>query len=320
MKTYIHSKVFDIFKTTKEKISTNLTSFQYLSTLDFFLWNGVEPVAIECPKLYLNYVAKVVAKQSLKASAKLTSDDITKLPIHLFNMVTSSPEAAFKISKLMYINRGLMFGFLSFFRNSLAYYEELHKGADNLNEALRRTLIYRIEQSIGVRSQGNLHAALLQAAYWDNKARWFKALIVEKYTRMAILQAKSTYKDYNHYVELDDVIQIYMLVVNRAIDRCDARQGVLTTFIQNWFKSAKGEIAKLSRNQMDQSYDCLIADAGDLIHETLGVAMPDVSLELKQHVSYVSKQVDRIGLVRTWLNIPNFVSLNHKKILLRNAI
>lgn len=321
-KNYQHSRVFDTFKTTKEAISSNLTSFQYLSTLDFFLWRALEPIAAECPSLFFNYLAKVTARQSLKASAKLTSDDRTKLPVHLFNTVTAKdPATAFKTAKQMYINRGILFGFISIFRNRLKYYAELHSGIDTkMTEAVRRTLIYRIETSIGLRPHGNLHAALMQAIYWDDKARHFKSLIVEKYTRMAIMQAKSTYQDYHHFEELDDVVQIYMLVVNRAIDRCDARQGVLTTFIQNWFKSARGEVAKMSEGQTDQSYDSLIADSGDSAHEILGVAMPDIDMELLQHVAWVAKQVDRQGLVRTFLGIPEFVPPNQKQILMRFAV
>jgi hypothetical protein len=309
MKNYEHSTSFHILKNIKEELTNNYTSLQYLQTLDFFLWKALEPIAAECPSLFYNYLTKVVARQSLKSSAKFTSGERHKLPIQLFNsLVSKSPTKAFESSKLLYINRGLLFGFISMFRNKLRYYEELSRGHHNISAPERSTVLHRIELSLGLRPFGSLYAALLQVVYWDNKARDFKRLIVEKYTRMALLQAQKAYEDYNYFVPLDDVVQVYLLVVSKAIDRCDARQGVLTTFIQNWFKSARGEIAKLAEGRTDQSYESLAEDLGDAAHEALGVTLPDLSMELQEHIAYVAKQVDLQGLVRTALGIPQFVT------------
>src|ERR1700758_257407 len=88
-KSYTHSKAFETLKATQESITENLTSLQYLQTLDLFLWRALEPIHAECPSLFNNYLAKITAHQSLKASTKFTSDDRTKLPIHLFNALTS---------------------------------------------------------------------------------------------------------------------------------------------------------------------------------------------------------------------------------------
>lgn len=315
-KTYQHSKVFDSMKGTKEAIAGNYTSLQYLQTLDMFLWNSLEPIAAECPSLFKNYLAKIVARQTLKSSAKLTSDDRHKMPINLFNsLIQTDASKSFELSKLLYINRGLLFGFVSLFRNQLAYYKDLQRGHININPAIQSTLQFRIERAYGLRPNGNLYGALSQVEYWDSKAREFKAMIVQKYTRMAILQAQRTYKDFNHYVELDDVVQIYLVVVSRAIDRCDSRQGVLTTFIQNWFKSARGEVAKIAETQVDSSYEELTELHGDAAHTVLGVTDPDVDAELKSHIASVAKRVDPVGLVRTSLGIPVFVSRKHRETL-----
>lgn len=315
-KTYTHSRVFDVMKNTTEKIADNYTSLQYLQTLDYFLWESIAPIAVECPSLFYNYLAKVVARQSLKASAKLTSSERLKLPVQLFNTLTSpSAIKSFEAAKLLYINRGILFGFVSMFRNKLRYYSELHQSMHSLDSPERNTMIHRIERSVGLRNNGTLYPALMQVIYWDDKARAFKAMIMEKYTRMAVLQAQRTYKDYNHHVPLDDVVQVYMVVVSRAIDRCDARQGVLTTFIQNWFKSARGEVAHMAENQFDASYEALTEDHGDAIHDIIGVTLPDLAEELRTHIAYVAKQVDPVGLVRTVLGIQEFATRAEKALL-----
>lgn len=315
-KTYEHSKVFDSMKATKEKISGNFTSLQYLQTLDMFLWNSLTPIAMECPDMFYNYFAKVVARQTLKSSAKFTSGDRHKLPLHLFNsLVTQDSNKAFETTKIMYINRGILFGFVSLFRNKLKYYTDLQTGSYNISNAMRSTYLHRIERSFGLRTGGNLYGAVCQVSYWDTKAREFKAMIVEKYTRMAVLQAQRTYTDYNHFVLLDDIVQIYLETVNRAIDRCDSKQGVLTTFIQNWFKSARGEVAKLAETQTDQSYDELAEIHGDAAHTVLGVTLPDLDKEIQTHIAEVCKRVDPQGVMRTCLGIPEFVSRKHREVL-----
>src|SRR5882672_2411994 len=287
IKAYAHSRVFDRMKNTREKISGNFTSLQYLQTLDYFLWEAIKPIAVECPELFNSYIAKVVARQSLKTSSKLTSSDRLKMPIVLFNTLTDkNSESSLLQAKALHINRGILFGFVSLFLNKLKYYVKIVES----KSVLRGTLLHRVEREIGLRSGGMLYPAIQQVIYWDTKARWWKSLIIEKYTRMAMIQAQRTYKDFNHYVPLDDISQVYLATVSRAIDRCDARQGVLTTFIQNWFKSARGEVAHMAINQQDASYESLIEDHGDGIHDVIGVTMPDVTEELKDHVAYIAAQ------------------------------
>jgi len=314
--TYQHSKSFERLKGINESITGNLTSLQYLQTLDMFLWRSIEPIHAECPSLFNNYLAKVVANQSLRASTKFSSDDRSKLPILLFNLLSEpDPKKAHEHAKSMHINRGILFGFVSMFLNKLRHYKKLHDPFTTMDDVYRRSEIYRVEQEMGVRQGGSLYAAMQQAQYWDEMARDFKGKILQKYTRMSLMNAKLTYADYNHYVKLDDVVQIYLMTADRAIDRCDARQGVLTTFIQNWFKSARSEVADLAKSQTDQSYEALAEEHGDAVSDIIGFSIADTSSELEQHVAYVAKQMDRLGYTRGPLHIPEFCTKEQMALL-----
>jgi hypothetical protein len=316
VKSYEHSKAFDQMKGITESISGNLTSLQYLQTLDLFLWKALEPIHAECPSLFNNYLAKITAHQSLKASTKFTSDDRAKLSIHLFNVITAPDiKKAHEHAKAMHINRGLLFGFISLFLNKLRYYEKLHSPFAHMDPTVRNSKMYRIERDMGMRHGGILYSAVQQVRYWYDKAREFKEMIVQKYTRMALLQAQSTYKDFNHYVPLDDVVQIYLMVVSRAIDRCDARQGVLTTFIMNWFKSARSEVANMARGQADQSVESMTEAHGDAASDILGFSVPDTSGELEEHIAWVAKNTDLQGYIRATLGIPEHVTRAQKELL-----
>lgn len=296
----------------REKIQTNYTSLQYLQTLNHFLWNALTPIANECPELFKGYLCKIVARQTLKASAKFTSNDRHKLPVQLFNALRADDKLV-ENAKDMHVNRGLLFGFIAFFLNRLTEYKALHEHAkDNV---VTRSRCWTIERSLGLREHGELYQAIKDVEYWYAYARKWKDQIIEKYTRMALLQAQATYKDYNFAVKLDDVVQIYLVVVSRAIDRCDSRHGVITTFMQSWFKSAKSEVAKLAEGHQDSSYEGLIEEHGDAVHDLLGTVAPDRSSEMWQHVAHVSMQVDPVGLVRTSMHIPQFVSIKHQRLL-----
>ena len=310
---YEHSKAFESLKTVKERITTNYTSLQYLQTLNHFLWNALTPIATECPELFKGYLCKIIARQTLKASAKFTSNDRHKLPVQLFNTLRAQDDKLVEHAKDMHVNRGLLFGFIAFFLNRMTEYKKLHEKAQL--GVVTRSQCWAIERQVGLREGGDLYQAIKTVEHWDAYARKWKDQIMEKYTRMALLQAQSTYRDYNHVVKLDDIVQIYLVVVSRSIDRCDSRHGVITTFMQSWFKSAKSEVAKLAEGHQDSSYEGLIEEHGDAVHDLLGVAQPDQSTEMWQHVAYISQQVDPVGLVRTALHIPQYVSLKHKRLL-----
>lgn len=315
VRAYTHSTVFDKLKNTKETIQGNYTSLQYLQTLDYFLWEAVKPIAAECPSLFYTYFAKIVARQALKPSSKFTSNDRAKLPIQFFNaLVEADSEKSFEHIKDMHVNRGLLFGLVSFFLNSLESYARIQTHP-RMSEVVRASLIQHIGLQMGLRENGLLYPAMQQVEYWDAKARTWKSSIVEKYTRMTLMHAQRTYTDFNHAVDLDDVVQIYMVTASKSIDRCDSRQGVLTTFIQNWFKSARGEVAALAEAEQDASIDALVEEHGDAVADMLGSTMPDLSVELQQQVAYASYVTDPVGVVRTSLGIPQYVSLVDRQLL-----
>lgn len=307
MRTYQHSLAFEAVKNTKEAISDNLTSLHYLQTLDKLLWDALEPVQRCCPSLFFNYVAKIVAHQTLRTSTKFTSlsnEERMQLPLHLFHALATQDLAHVR---KMHINRGLLFGFLSWFRSKTKAYEKLYRPSD-VDEATRKQCLDHIERELGVVPGQSLYGTIQQMAYWDAKARWFKSLVMEKYHRTTINQAQRTYKDYNHVVPLDDVIQIYLVVLSRAIDRCDPRLGVLTTFISNWFKSARSEVADLARVQNDVSLDAMAEEYGDAVSDIFGHAEFDTSAESVEYIAWVSKTMDHQGYIRASLGIPEWVT------------
>jgi uncharacterized protein YejL (UPF0352 family) len=70
-------------------------------------------------------------------------------------------------------------------------------------------------------------------------------MIMEKYMRFVMMEAQMFHKqqrEHNPHLNFDieDLAQNFSLAVNKAIDKCDAQQGTLTSYIKNWIKDAKG--------------------------------------------------------------------------------
>lgn len=304
--SYQHSETFAKLKSIQEKIDVNLTSFQWLHTLDYFIESAIDPIATAYPDYLDNYYAKVVAWQTTRPSVKFSRNAKDTLPAMLFNSLTTEGFEKRKHQKAMMLNRGVLFGLINSYLETVNSYMLLHDPSTRLKRSRRQMLILLAEQ----RTSPYLFAATMQVKFWANKAYLFKEMIVEKYVRLALMNARRTYVDVDFKCKLDDIIQTYLVYLSKAIDRCDSRQGVLTTFIQTWFYSAKAEVHRAVLEEQHSSYEELISN-GVFSDAT----QPDCHYETIQHLTSVAKQLDPQGVLRYILGIPEFLSNQQLKIL-----
>jgi len=299
---YEHSATFASLKGIKEELTENFTSHQLLSTLDFFLESAIDPIVSGYPDLPDVYFAQVVAYQFVNPNVKCSRNDKVELPTRLFNSVTAlDHETKRQHQKKMLLNRGLLFGLVAVFMKTVNTYRQLHNPYTKLDRSTRTLLLTMADKRVGSTC---LYSAITQAENWINKAYHFKELIIQKYVRMSIMQARKTYTDIDHVKSLNDLIQIYLIYLTKAIERCDSRQGVLTPYIKLWFYSAKSEIIKsVARDGMDTSYDQLLESGIDA--QAVG---PDTQYEAVQHLCTVAKAIDPTGAYRFALQIPEVFS------------
>lgn len=307
---YKHSEVFAEVKAIEEDIKINLTSLQYLQILDHFLWSGLQYMMTVSPKFFECFLAKVVAHQQIHAMMKMSSEPRDKLSCHFFNFLTTSDV---QHAKNMRLNRGLYFGVLQFWlKKSEAYFEcksVFHEPSDEDGKIMNDVFT-----ELGILDCRDFYAYFRQIDYWCSRAQKFKSQIVQKYVRMTLLQAQKTYVEFNHVIELDDVTQIYLMVMSKAIDRCDSRLGVLTTFIQSWLKSAKAIVQKQANVKLHgSSFEELIEEHGDSVE--LGVSTMESPYEFFQQLSWATNEVDKTGCVNIMFGIPQFVSCADRQIL-----
>lgn len=312
MSGYTHSETFASLKTHKETITDNLSSHQYLQTLDMLIWNALTPIVHECPSLIAGLFAKFCSRQTRKPNTKMTSDLKEKLPVTMFNALYETDSSkVIDQYKTLYFNRGLLFGAISLFLESGREYVKLHSAFLDSEDPVLHSKLRHLEIELGARSGSGLYAAVRQAEYWDKRARAWRGMIIEKYNRTALNSSKRTYVDYGHKLKLDDVVQIHLMMVGKAIDRCDARLGVLTTFINPWLKGARSQVDAEAKEQDLESIEDL-AERSDM-EPTTEFDTTDEELE---HLAYRARIVDPQGLVRTLLGIPQWVNVQDRKLLM----
>ena len=214
--------------------------------------------------------------------------------------------------KKLYLNRGLYFGIISYWLSRSNEYFQLRSPFNTTEDAPER--MHAIANELSITDAHLYYANYKQVAYWFDKAQDFKSKIMQKYVRMTILQAQKAYVEYNHEIDLDDITQIYLQIMSKAIDRCDSRFGVLTTFIQSWLKSAKAIVQRMVQTkQHSTSYEGLIEEYGD--SADVGVTLFDNSFDALQELSYVAQKVDTTGCLRIKYKIPQFMSVQNRKLL-----
>lgn len=325
MKSYEHSEIFARLKDVKERIGTNLTSLEYLETLDMFLWRAIGSIRKAMPGLVDEFMVKAIAQQTFKSSTKFSSimkEEKGKLPVILFNALTERDIESLDGYKNLRLNRGMLFGLIKIFMDRTnAYMELVNEPPLSRQEWKNRARqLKAMEKKLGVVEGVALSNVVEDVNIWYERAREWKESIIEKYTRKAIGQAKVAYEDYNYAMDLSDVIQIHMVLLSRAINRCDSRLGVLTTFITSWFKSARSEMKKIIESSQEVSYEAMLEEMGDAAEAEGAEDKTLMTRESVQHIAMLAKQIDPTGVLRIHLGIPEFMPLDKRKILLAHAL
>lgn len=306
---YKHSEVFAEIKAIEEDIKVNLTSLQYLQILDYYLWNSLRFLINVSPRFFICYLSKVIAYQQVHSMSKLSSESRETITNNFFNYVTTND---IEWVKKLYLNRGLYFGIISYWLSKSHEYFRLRSPFNEDPKAPEK--MHAITNELSIENVSLYYANYKQVEYWFAKAQDFKSKIMQKYVRMTLLQAQKAYVEYNHEVDLDDVTQIYLQIMSKAIDRCDSRFGVLTTFIQSWLKSAKAIVQRIVQSkQHSLSYEGLIETYGD--SADMGTSMFDNSFDTIQELAYIAQRVDTSGCLRIKYKIPQFMSLANRKLL-----
>lgn len=294
---YQHSVAFSKLKSTKESIESNLTSAQYLKTIDTFLMNAVL-VIIKHSHYFDDYLVRVLGWQEAHVKRKVSFVSRQEFAAAAINyLIQPTKELKFKKVEDLRFERGVLFELCRGYLVALADYE---KACNHLLfEDPCKELAYKRQVENFFQSDQPLMASISLVRYWTSMALDYKHRVLEKYTRMCLNQAQKDYVTFfNMSIPLDDIVQAYIMVAGRALDKCDYRQGVLTSHIQTWFYTARTALAEdIGSKTVNDSTN----DEEDSEDDSLSDIMERESTVLK--VRKLAKLVDPSGIGRLFLGI-----------------
>lgn len=239
---YRHSETFAKLKRLQETIPHNLTSVEYLKTLDYLLENALYPVLIST-KFVDTFLSKILAWQSTNPKRKTSAEGKKDLPSYVtLYLISNTAEQKLKIYNKIGFDRGITMEIIRRWLDLMKTYETLINIPEPDVDQIEKTKRYLI--ALGSSDDDYPYGAYLQVSFWFEKANYFKSLILEKYTRLCLNTAQQDYVKFQHRIDLEDIIQVYLMAASKAIDKCNPNKGVLTTHIQHWLMSARNTVVK----------------------------------------------------------------------------
>jgi len=311
--TYKHSKVFAALKDTKETIAHNLTSAQYLFVLDELLDKACFPL-LDNSSLFDTALSRMIGWQEKNFRRKVSFGSRVEVPRLILNfLLVKDTESRRKNFKAIGLDRGLRIKLLMTFHTNAEEYMRAcdYDLRDPETHQLSLSYCNHIKHSFEAahRSRDSLFRHLKESQFWLLKATSFKQCIIEKYLRLSLSVAQRDYVGYfQHEANLDDMIQWYVLAASRAIDKCDATQGTLTSHVQNWFLTARNRVA--DERQLDKSniqVELLDFDSDSMRSSTTQMHLSTedniVNVESSRALSYLARVADPLGAARLLMGI-----------------
>jgi hypothetical protein len=237
--SYQHSEAIAKLKSIKETIQGNPTTYQMLSALDDLLYSALEPM-IDGTRFFEGYLTQILGWQTTNPKRKVTGvgrQAFSSMATMFLLLEDTRPKV--KLLRKTKVDRGVLFEALRRWLTLAREIEVLNTSSPS-PEVFNR--LYDLCELCNVREGASIYNVYQQVQYWHTQASKFKEQILEKYTRLCVNTAVRDYKEMNHAVDLNDIVQTYLLNADKAINKCDADRGVLTSHIQNWLLSAKNSV------------------------------------------------------------------------------
>lgn len=296
-------------KSVREALPHNYTSFQLLHTLDTLLLAGMSPI-IKHSKVFDRLLASVVAWNVQNPRRKVCSIDKDTFITLAFRFLNSeSHKERQELLALMCIERSVLFFAHGLF---LRFTEESPD--------------YSSVNAIGLKTTNTfLHHR--EVKFWNTEALAFQEMILQKYMRLVTVES-SKFLQMQDAVTLDpeETAQTFMLGVTKAIHKCNAAKGTLTTYVLSWLRDARSnsggrgeygiafsipatERTRLFNedNPVGINFAQPLDDAKGVIDEERIEDSVD-SRNLVQQIQKIAKVLDPTGLGRIKLGIEEILS------------
>lgn len=294
---YQRSQNIDILKHTKETISGNFSSEQYISTIDILLFNCIDGILRssdyldECISSFM--LMHIYSKNNKHSSFKkeLTLSLCAKF------LAADDCDTKLKILKAVKLHRNHPILFIEKWLEKTKKYRILY---------LKKQSVSHIEKSVCHKKgkHDSLFACIASVNYWFHLLLELKAIVLEKYHRLIVRESVNVYKTISYSSNLDDIVQLLSLEAIRALDRCNIEKGPITPYMQRLLRFAGNKIDFES----DSAY-IVKGNKGNYRHKSVELSENTQSIDGSDdtgdldHVRKIAKIIDPDGAARYYLNI-----------------
>ena len=321
---YENSWVFGALKANSGEADGNLTTSQYLETLDRYL-NGALKCIVENTRYLDVVVTGLIGWQEENYRRRVSLLSKRQFIEAAVAWIIKPRAEKVKTLSTLRLDRGVALLACHSFLDECKDYEALSKlRVIESQEHLR--ILAETEKRLLVPG-GNMFHCLTLVRHQATLASEYRGEILSKYIRLSIMTAQRDYVQYfDCRISLNDMCGEYILASARAIDKCDYEKGPLTTHIRNWFFTARKHCA--TRYDTGRHESLLPEDSessrisGDddtkTVSAELSVDAVDVSLmkmESPSTIRFLAKLADPKGDVRKRLGIEEILSIREKKML-----
>jgi hypothetical protein len=219
---------------SNEQLSRSAHTPTLLSVLDDLLYQAFAPLYKETT-FFRRLLMQVIlyATEDNRRRISLTSKE--KMNAWLLKAVYDNSFDFYTMAKL---DRGLYVDLISKSIELLEPIEEIEIGIlgknklQYLEQRRRLALLFGIDQDL-------LYSLYTWVKGYLKKYLKFKEMIVSRYYKLAYHEANKIYHTQSKRIDTTDLFKNLVLSTWKAVDRCDASQGTLTSFIQRSFLNAK---------------------------------------------------------------------------------
>lgn len=294
---YESSRVFAELKNIRERLPGNMTTYQSLVSYDTMLTNALSPIIRETTFMDA-LLLRVMGWQEKHFRRKVSFLPRKEVPRRIINfLIAEGPDARMKAFAAIHLDRGLRVEAVELFIKNCSDYEKACSASMGTTpEAIRAQEFVRASFEDCLGCSGSLTPIITEARFWLNVAAGFKQKLLEKYVRLCITTAQRDYTQFfDCSVKLDDLIQTYIIAASRAIDKCDYRQGVLTSHVQNWFYTARDSMSKTRERRHDSMDTIGFTELGT-------TTLDDTKVDLET-VYALARAADPFGAARCFLQL-----------------
>ena len=224
-----------ILASSKEEISREVHTPTLLSVLDDLLYQAFEPLYRETA-FFRRLLMQVVLYATEDNRRRVSLIDKGKMNAWLLKAIYDNKFDFYTMAKL---DRGIYVDLISQcveLLEPIVHIEQKIVHGKNRVQFLEQRK--RLSLLLGT-PQDRLYPMYQWVSSYLKQYLKFKEMIISRYYRLIYHEANRVYHTESKRIDTADLCKNLVLSTWRAIDRCDASQGVLTSFIQRSFLNAK---------------------------------------------------------------------------------